>query len=76
MNTQMNIPFSIGTFLGWIILLLVQALIVALPVMWLWNWLMPLIFGLKTLTWLEALGLNFLCSILFKGTVIRQEKKS
>ncbi len=36
-------------------------------VMLLWNWLMPMIFGLKTLTYWQAWGLLVLCSILFKN---------
>lgn len=36
-------------------------------VQWLWNWLMPGIFGLRTLTWLEAFGLLALSRILFGG---------
>lgn len=29
----------------------------ALPIMWLWNGLLPVIFGLPTITFLQALGL-------------------
>jgi hypothetical protein len=35
--------------------------------MHLWNWVMPAIFGLKTITWLQALGLLLLCKILGGG---------
>jgi hypothetical protein len=38
-----------------------------LAVMLLWNWLMPDLFGLKTLTYWQAWGLLVLCWILFKG---------
>lgn len=41
----------------------------SLPVMWLWNWLMPVIFGLKTITMWQAWGLNVLCGLLFKSNV-------
>lgn len=44
------------------------AVIIATPLWLLWNWLMPVIFGLKTITWVQALGLAFLCAILFKST--------
>lgn len=44
-------------------------LILALPVMWLWNWLMPSIFGLTSITWIQAWGINILCGFLFKPTV-------
>lgn len=36
-------------------------------VMWLWNWLMPYIFGLPELTFCQAVGLLVLCKILFGG---------
>jgi len=36
-------------------------------VMLLWNWLMPEIFGLRTLSYWQAWGLLILSSILFKG---------
>lgn len=50
------------------------ALLLSLPVMWLWNWLMPMLFKLPTLTWIEALGLNLLCGFLFKGTNVNYKK--
>lgn len=34
-------------------------------IMWLWNWLMPTIFGLPTLTIWQAMGLLLLCRLLF-----------
>ena len=43
-------------------------LILALPVMLLWDALMPTIFGLGTITWLQAWGLLVLCGLLFKNT--------
>jgi hypothetical protein len=33
----------------------------------LWNWLMPAVFGLRTITFLQALGLLILSKILFGG---------
>lgn len=49
-----------------LVLMIVLCLILAFPTKWLWNWLMTGIFGLRQITVLEALGLNILCSILFK----------
>ena len=43
-------------------------LILGLPLMLLWNWLMPIIFGLPVLTFWQAVGINFLASILFGKT--------
>ena len=35
------------------------------PLMLLWNWLMPIIFGLPEFTFWQAIGLNILSTILF-----------
>ena len=35
--------------------------------MYLWNWLMPAIFGLRTITFVQALGLVILSKVLFGG---------
>jgi hypothetical protein len=43
----------------------IVALLLGAPVMLLWNWLMPSIFGLPVITFWQALGLNLLSSILF-----------
>ena len=45
------------------------SLILSIPTMLLWDWLMPTIFGLKEVTLFQAWGLNFLCAILFKTTI-------
>jgi hypothetical protein len=36
-------------------------------VKWLWNWLLPSLFGLHAITFWQALGLLALCRILFGG---------
>ena len=62
---------STGIFEGILlstVLLTVVGLVIALPVMWLWNWLMPAIFGLVKISFWQALGLTFLCSMLFKSS--------
>lgn len=51
---------------GVVVLFLVAALM-SLPVMLLWDWLMPTIFGLPEITWLQAWGLLFLCGLLFRS---------
>ena len=48
--------------------ILVFALVVALPTMYLWNWLMPDLFGLTQITFFQAFGLLALASLLFKPT--------
>ncbi len=38
-----------------------------LVVLLLWNWLTPALFGLRTITFWQALGILALCRILFGG---------
>lgn len=46
-------------------------------VMWLWNWIMPFLFGLPTITWLQGLGIYFLAHILFAtNTTINNNSKN
>ena len=54
--------------LGAIMLVLIISILMAFPTMWLWNWLMPAIFGLIKINFWKALGLNILTGILFKST--------
>ena len=58
-------------FLGTIVLAFFAVVAVAaflsLPVMLLWDWLMPTLFGLTTITWFQAWGLMFLSGLLFKS---------
>jgi len=44
------------------------AVLCALPVMWLWDYLMPTLFGLKEITFCQGLALAMLCSLLFKSS--------
>lgn len=57
----------ISTGVLFVLLLAVMAVLGALPVMFLWNGLMPDIFGLPTIGFMQALGLNLLAAILFKS---------
>lgn len=47
----------------------------SLPIMWLWNGLMPELFKLPEISFLQAIGLNLLCSFLFKSNYTSQSKK-
>jgi hypothetical protein len=54
-------------------LLILAGLLFGVPVMILWNLLMPDIFGLPVIGFWQAFGLNLLSSILFKTTVKTKE---
>jgi hypothetical protein len=64
-----NIIETIGSILTAILLIVLVAAILGLPLMWLWNWLMPGIFNLPEITFWQALGLNALSTILIKPTI-------
>ncbi len=55
-------------FLGFIVMWAIFSLIIAIPIYYLWNWLMPELFGLTVVTYWQAWGLSVLAAILFKGT--------
>ncbi|WP_128755326.1 hypothetical protein [Aquimarina sediminis] len=52
------------------------AILFGYVIMWLWNWLMPEIFGLTTLTYWQAVGLFILLKILIGGCGGGGSKKS
>ena len=61
------IPNGIGMLLITAFFILVGALLYALPLWLIWNYLMPRLFGLPSLSILDAFLLNVLIGILFRG---------
>jgi riboflavin transporter FmnP len=60
--------------IGFILTIVLVALF-GLPTMLLWNYLMPGLFGLQTITFSQSVALNALCSILFKSNLSTNSKK-
>ena len=61
-----------NSFEGFAVLIGLLAIVIVLlgyPVMLLWNWLIPEIFGLSKITFWQAIGLNVLCTILFRPNI-------
>ena len=58
---------ALAALLG-LALLLAVSLLVGLPVMWLWNALMPGIFGLGEIGFWQAVGLSLLAGFLTRGS--------
>lgn len=52
------------------------SLLFGFVVMRLWNWLMPDIFGLKQISYLQAFGITVLAKILFSGICGPHNKKA
>lgn len=57
---------GIGLFFLATFLIIFTAFLMGFPTMWLWNWLMPSIFGLIQINIWKAIGLNMLFRILVK----------
>ena len=61
---------ELGAGCGAIVLVwAIIAVIVGFPIKWLWNWLMPNLFGLPEISFWMALGIALLISILFGGVI-------
>jgi hypothetical protein len=62
---------SVTRVFGWVLLGIVSAtamaLVLGVGVMWLWNGLMPDIFGLNVISYWQAVGLLVLSHLLLKG---------
>ena len=58
----------VGCFMG-LVLLVIVALLVGFPVMWLWNWLCPALFKFPVITFWQAIGLFALIHCLFPQRV-------
>lgn len=50
-----------------VFLVAVASGVIGFSLMWLWNWLMPELFGLTVINFWQAIGLFILCSLLFKS---------
>jgi hypothetical protein len=62
-NIARKIAIGIAFFIAFLIFIAIGGVIVQ----WLWNWLVPSLFGLRSVTLWEALGLLTLSRILFGG---------
>ena len=57
---------------GWVVIgafiIVIVALLYMLPLYFLWNWLMPNLFGITKITLWQSLGLLLLTGILFRSS--------
>lgn len=63
------------TFFGNLALMGILCLILALPIMQLWNWLVPSIFGLPALTYWQAWALDMLVALMFNSRASINKKE-
>lgn len=62
-----NILTVIGGVVVFVAMFIGICFLAALPTYWLWNWLMPTLLGLRSITLVQAVGVNLLAGILFRG---------
>lgn len=65
---------AIGTTVIGLIGLALLAILIGLPLMLLWNWLMPAVFGLSKIAFWQSVGLYFLSGILFRNNSSKSKK--
>ena len=56
-------------------IIMLAVILIGGPLMILWNWLMPSIFGLPEIGFWQACGFQILSIILFKSTSFNNKKK-
>ena len=66
-NIARGIARRIAIGIAFAIAFVLFILLGGVVVQWLWNWLLPEIFGIRQITFWQALGLLALCRILFGG---------
>ena len=69
MNWLTTLLAALGAGIVAIAVFAVVSIVAAIPTYFLWNWLMPTILGVNTITFWQAWGINFLSAILFKTSV-------
>jgi hypothetical protein len=59
--------------IGALLIGFLASVVMAFPVKWLWNWLVPAIFGLPEVSAVQAWGIVFLLQLLVPKTRINKE---
>lgn len=57
---------AIGLLVVYVGVVVLVSVVLGVVTMWLWNWLMPELFGLPLIGFWQAVGINLLSNILFK----------
>ena len=67
-NTLLGIACVTLVSIGVVFLIALTGLLIAFPIKWCWNYTIPLIFDLPTITWGQAWCLYLLSGCLIKST--------
>jgi len=66
---------ALGTFVMVLLTIVVIAVLMAFPTMWLWNYLMPVLFGLIKIHVGQALCINIFSGLLLRASTRYEIKK-
>lgn len=62
-----------GVLCGALFIIIIFSLLIAFPIKWLWNGVMPDIFGLPEITFWKAYGMYLLFHLLLRGVTINEK---
>lgn len=62
-----------GVLCGVLFVIITFSLLIAFPIKWLWNGVMPDMFGLPEITFWKAYGMYFLFHLLLRGVTINEK---
>jgi hypothetical protein len=71
-----NAAMALGAVFGALGLVAIVMVIMGFPAMWLWNWLMPSIFGLTKINFWQAIGLQLLAYIILPTPKINNKSSN
>lgn len=69
----MNNYEKIGMWFTAVLIIAALSLIIAFPIKWLWNGVMPDVFGLPEITFWKACGMYFLFHIFLRRVTINEK---
>lgn len=72
-NKSLHIGATLIGILVALLLIFGISVLFAIPVWLLWNWLMPVIFGITKISIWQAWGVTFLTSLLFKSSSVSKD---
>lgn len=75
-NIGVVVAGAVATVIGVVCVIVALSAAIALPVMWLYNYVFPYQFGCKEIDFLHAWALNLLCGLIFRSGNYNYQQKS
>lgn len=65
---------KLGKIVLFVVVSTAFSLVMAFPLKWCWNYVMPYLFDLKEILWGHAFCLSFICSRLISSVLLESKK--